>query len=261
MTKKIDRNDLDTVAELPLDALDNVLGGAGTSPMGMGGSLAAAATATAPTSHGVGYHDHFGLHLGASGGDHNGLGFHEAGHDPHAASQQATGVATTHGPSPVGMGGSNRRHRHAGRERDDRRRVGAARAGGRHPGERGGRGARLGRAVRGQRDERVLARRPGRAAGRRRRGCRGARPGAGRPRRRLLMPRPPRQDDNQAELERLEVEMIERSGSAGSRSAAAGRRGDQIGEVVGALDRNAANNATGAGDRNTVGKHDRSERA
>lgn len=106
MTKKIDRNDLDTVAELPLDALDNVLGGAGTSPMGMGGSLAAAATATAPTSHGVGYHDHFGLHLGASGGDHNGLGFHEAGHDPHAASQQATGVATTHGPSPVGMGGS-----------------------------------------------------------------------------------------------------------------------------------------------------------
>ena len=109
MTKKIDRNDNDTVLELPLEALDNVLGGAGAAPIGMGGSLAPGATLPgSQASHGVGYHDHFGLHFGAAAaGDYNGLGFHEAGHDPHASSQ-ATGVAGTHasGPSPVGMGGS-----------------------------------------------------------------------------------------------------------------------------------------------------------
>lgn len=87
--------------ELSTDALDVVLGGSAPAPMGLGGSLPSSQTqSSSPFQHattsgaataGVGYTDHFGLHLGgAAGGSADSASSSDAGH-----------------AGPQGMGGSD----------------------------------------------------------------------------------------------------------------------------------------------------------
>nr|HEX4318791.1 hypothetical protein [Kofleriaceae bacterium] len=112
MSKKIERIPADDIRELPLAELEAVLGGAGAAPMGMGSSLAQQVQGTHPLGNTVGYQDHFGLHFGGGGFD--------PGHDASGHAAQLAGVsgshgtdasattatAASHGPGPMGMGGS-----------------------------------------------------------------------------------------------------------------------------------------------------------
>ncbi len=90
----------DKSMELSLDQLDDVIGGAGPAPMGLGGSaVTVASTHPTPASHGT-----FGpIHHGAiifGHGHPAPLGIAHAPNDP--APQPA---AASHDPAPVGLGG------------------------------------------------------------------------------------------------------------------------------------------------------------
>jgi hypothetical protein len=92
--------------ELPLEDLDTVMGGS-AAPMGLGSSIMPQhpqTSALSPT-HGVGYQDHFGLHLGGHGPiASTGAAAAAAGLTGVAGAAQA-GIPTT-GAAPVGLGGS-----------------------------------------------------------------------------------------------------------------------------------------------------------
>nr|HEX4312389.1 hypothetical protein [Kofleriaceae bacterium] len=93
-----------SLRELSTDALDVVLGGSAPAPMGLGGSLPSSqtqssspfqhATTSGAASAGVGYTDHFGLHLGGGAG---GGGDAAPSSDPgHAAGPQGMGGSDAH---------------------------------------------------------------------------------------------------------------------------------------------------------------------
>jgi hypothetical protein len=98
------------IRELPLEALDNVMGGS-AAPMGLGGSIMPSplhSPASSLTSHattGVGYPDHFNLHLGGHGPiASTGAAAAAAGLTGVAGAAQA-GMGST-GAAPLGLGGS-----------------------------------------------------------------------------------------------------------------------------------------------------------
>ncbi len=108
------KRNTESVQELSLDALETVMGGS-AAPMGLGGSImppsahpqAQAAGHGIPGLHGVGYTDHFGLHLGHGTAAHGTAAGATAAAGPAAATANAGSVSSsTSAPSPMGLGGS-----------------------------------------------------------------------------------------------------------------------------------------------------------